>query len=263
MKTQDSFSIAPNDPKAIRKRFAEQHLSWWPVIAFLPARFCFAFLAEAVTAGILWALGVPHPWQTSAGWWMVYGTLTDIGCLSVLVWLTRREGIRIRDLLGFQRERLGHQLKYAPGYLLAFVPVIALTYLLSGLFYGSQQPPQVTVIHLPLWASISSVLVWPVIWGFTEEVVYLGYLLPRMEVITGRTWRAGLIVVLFWGIQHFVIPFIPDAKYLISRYLIATVTVGGMTLIFLLWRRRMVPAIIVHYVSDVGAALLAALLLHG
>ena len=33
--------------------------------------------------------------------------------------------------------------------------------------------------------------------------------------------EGGLIVVLFWGSQHFVIPFIPDAKYLIARYLIA------------------------------------------
>jgi hypothetical protein len=84
-----------------------------------------------------------------------------------------------------------------------------------------------------------------------------------MEVLTGPTWRAGLIVVLFWRIQHFVIPFIPDAKYLISRYLIATVTVVWLTLISLLWRRHMVAAIIVHYVSNVGTARLPALLLHG
>ena len=108
-----------------------------------------------------------------------------------------------------------------------------------------------------------SVVVWPVIWGFTEEVEYLGYLLPRMEVLTKRVWLAGVIVVLFWGIQHFVIPFIPDGKYLISRYIIATVTVGGLTLIFLLWGKRMIPAIIVHYLSDFGTALLVAFLLHG
>lgn len=206
--------------------------------------------------------GVHNPWQASAGWWTVYGTITDIGCLSVLVWLTRREGIRILDLLGLQRENLRTQLKYAPGYLVAFLPVIALAYLISGLFYGSQLAPQVAAIHLPLWAGIYSVVVWPVMWGFTEEVVYLGYLLPRMEVLSKRVWLAGVIVVLFWGIQHFGIPFIPDGKYLISRYIIASVTVGGLTIIFLLWGRRMIPGIIVDYLSDTGAALLAAFLLH-
>jgi uncharacterized protein len=154
----------------------------------------FAFLAEAITAGILWVQGVHNPWQASAGWWTVYGTITDIGCLSVLVWLTRREGIRILDLLGLQRENLRTQLKYAPGYLVAFLPVIALAYLISGLFYGSQLAPQVAAIHLPLWAGIYSVVVWPVMWGFTEEVVYLGYLLPLMEVLTKRVWLAGVIL---------------------------------------------------------------------
>lgn len=173
MKDQNPLSIAPNDTNEIRKRFSEKHLSWFPIIAFLPARFFFAFLAEAITAGILWVQGVPNPRQASAGWWTVYGTLTDIGCLSVLVWLTRREGIRIVDLLGLQHENLGKQLKYAPGYILAFLPVIALSTLISGLFYGPQLAPQVAVIHLPLWAGIYSVVVWPVIWGFTEEVVYL------------------------------------------------------------------------------------------
>src|SRR5438067_12434364 len=126
MDDQSLPTIAPNDPNAIRKRFAEKHLSWFPVIAFLPARFFFALLAEAITAGILWVQGVPNPWQASTGWWTVYGTITDIGCLFVLVWLTRREGIRIVGLLGLQRENLGKQLKYAPGYILAFLPVVVL-----------------------------------------------------------------------------------------------------------------------------------------
>ncbi len=59
--------------------------------------------------------------------------------------------------------------------------------------------------------------------------MYLGYLLQRMAVLTKRTCQAALIVVLFWGVQHFVIPFIPDTKYLISRFLTALVTVGGLT----------------------------------
>jgi hypothetical protein len=36
----------------------------------------------------------------------VYGTLIDVGCVLLLWRLTRREGIGLLDLVGFQRSRL-------------------------------------------------------------------------------------------------------------------------------------------------------------
>jgi hypothetical protein len=127
-----------NALQVIARRYSDKRLSWAPVIAFLPARFFFAFLAETITAGLLWLQGVPDPWQASYGWWMVYGTLTDIGCLALLVWLTRREGIGVFDLLGLDHERLGKQLKTFPGYFGAFLVPVALTFVISGAFYGSE-----------------------------------------------------------------------------------------------------------------------------
>jgi membrane protease YdiL (CAAX protease family) len=246
-----------NTPHVIARRYAERSLSWAPVMAFLPARFVLVFLAEAVTAALLWLRGVPDPWQASYGWWMVYGTLTDIGCLVLLTRLTRREAMGIVDLLGLDSERLGKQLRYFPGYLVAFFVPVVLTFVISGLFYGSELPPQVAAIHVPFWAKGYSVVIWPVIWCFTEDVVYVGYLLPRLEARTKQPWFAVCVVVLFWGIQHVVIPFIPDARYLLSRFITALVTVGGLTCIFTLWGRRLVAAIGVHWVADVLAALLA------
>jgi len=35
--------------------------------------------------------------------------------------------------------------------------------------------------------------------GVHEEVVYLGYLLPRLAKLTGRTWLSVLIVVAAWA----------------------------------------------------------------
>ena len=263
MTTQIIPISATNDQNAISDRYTQKRLSWFPVIVFLPWRFLFALLAKSIMVGVLWIRGVPDPWQASYGWWMVYGTLTDIACLVVLFVLTRHEGIRVLDLLGVDRERFGKQIRYFPGYFLAFMVPVILTSVISGLFYGSGFPPQVAAVQVPLWAKIYSVAIWPVIWCFTEDIVYLGYLLPRMEVLTKRTWLAALIVVLFWAGQHLVIPFIPDVRYLISRFLTALVTVGGLTLIFLLWGRRMVPTIGVHWVSDFLSAFLANCLPRG
>ena len=99
--------------------------------------------------------------------------------------------------------------------------------------------------------------IWPIIWGFTEELVYLGYLLPRLQAWTGKTVLSVMIVVAMWGLQHSVIPFIGDQRYQASRVLGALIVVGGMTAIFMLGRRRLISAMIVHYVADFGAAISA------
>ena len=39
-------------------------------------------------------------------WWPVYGTLVDVGCLGLLFWLTRQEGLRLLDLTGFDIRRV-------------------------------------------------------------------------------------------------------------------------------------------------------------
>lgn len=48
----------------------------------------------------------PRPLQARARWWMVSSTLIDLMCLEMLTWLTRREGIRLTNLLSMQRGRL-------------------------------------------------------------------------------------------------------------------------------------------------------------
>jgi membrane protease YdiL (CAAX protease family) len=250
-------ALDPNEPGAIADRYARLRLPWWPVLLFLPARTVLSYVSEAITAGVFWLGGSSAPWRESTGWWMVYGTLTDLGCLALLVWLTRRERLRIRELLGLSRAGLLRQLRSGFWYVLAFVPVIAVSSLVARLFYGDQMVPQVSAIHTPAWASFYSIAIWPIIWGFTEELVYLGYLLPRLQAWTGKTLLSGVIVVAMWGLQHSVIPFIADQRYQAGRVLGALIVVGGMTAIFMLGRRRLISAMTVHYVADFGAAISA------
>lgn len=49
-------------------------------------------------------------------------------------------------------------------------------------------------------------LVWPLIWGFTEQMTYNGYLTPRQQVISGNT--AIGVVAFFWPFQHAFVPLI-------------------------------------------------------
>lgn len=249
-----------NTPASIRARFAHSRLSWWPVLLFLPARLLFAFLAQGLTAAVFLLQGATDAWAAATARWPVYSTLTDLLCLLALAWLTRREGLGLIDLLGVRGRAALRQLAWAPAYLLAVAPAAGLAHLITRAFYGSELPPMITAVSLTPAAAAYSVIVWPVVWALAEELVYLGYLLPRLEALWGRTWAAALAVVAFWGLQHLAIPFIPDATYLVSRVLAACAATGGITLVYILWRRRLVAMIAAHYLFDLSTALLIALL---
>lgn len=249
-----------NTPSSVSTRFAVSGLSWWPVLLFLPARLFFSFLAQGVVAAIVAILGSIDPWREAAAWWPVYLTIADILCLLSLVWLTRREGITLLDLVGVRGKGILKQLAWTPAYLLAIAPAAGLASVITQLFYGRALPPYLAIVDLPLAGALYSVVVWPFIWSITEELVYLGYLLPRVEALSGRTWQAVLVVTFFWGLQHLANPFLPDGTYLFSRVLAAFVAVGGVTLVYVLWHRRLIPLIGAHYLLDLATGFLVGLL---
>ncbi len=251
--------VANNAPSSISARYAASALSWWPVLVFLPARLFLAFLAQSVVAALVGLSGATDPWKEAAAWWPVYSTITDILCLLSLSWLTRREGIKLLDLVGVRGRAVLRELAWTPAYLLAIAPAAALASLVTQLFYGPVLPPMIVIVDLPLAGALYSVVIWPVIWVVAEELVYLGYLFPRVEALSGKSWLAVLIVTFFWGLQHLAIPFIGDGTYLLSRVLAASVAVGGITLVYVLWRRRLVPIIGAHYLFDLSTGFLVGL----
>lgn len=244
---------------SIRTRYAALGLRWWPVVLFLPARLVFAFLAQALAAGLFALQGAANPWSAAAAWWPVYSTLTDGFCLLTLIWLVRREALTLGDLVGAKGSAILRQSLWTPAYLLAVAPTAVLASLITQAFYGASLPPMLAVVDLPPLGGLYSLIVWPIIWVITEELVYLGYLLPRLEVLFGKTWPAILVVVLFWGLQHLAMPFLFDGKYLVSRVLAALAAVSSFPVVFVLWRRRLVPLIGVHYLADLATAVLIGL----
>ena len=186
----DPIIATSNTPSSINARYAASGLSWWPVLMFLPARLVFAFLAQGIVAALVAAFGSIDPWRQAAAWWPVYSTITDILCLLSLVWLTRREGLTLIDLVGVRGKAALRQLAWTPAYLLAIAPAAVLASIVTQLFYGPALPPMIAIVDLPLAGALYSLVIWPVIWVVAEELGYLGYLLPRVEALSGRTWLA-------------------------------------------------------------------------
>ncbi len=250
-----------NTQSSIRGRYTELGLSWWPVLAVLPARMLFCFLSQGLAATYFYLAGSADPGNRAAQSWLVHTTIADILCLVLIAWLLRREGLRLRQLFGVTTWwESWRQLRWTPVYLLLVAPGAIAAHLITTAFYGSQLPPMISIVDLPSAGVAYSMLVWPLVWVITEQLFYIGYLLPRIEAMTGKTWLAVMIVILFWGLQHVAIPFIADPTYLASRVLAATAAVSLFPVVFVRGGRRLVPLMGAHYIADLSTAFLAAVL---
>src|SRR5690242_18484503 len=96
----------PNSYAALRRRLDAGALTWRGPALMLFARTACAVGAQALVAALFALRLSPTPWHDAEPWLPVYGTLVDAGCLALLWRLTRREGIRLFDLVGFERTRL-------------------------------------------------------------------------------------------------------------------------------------------------------------
>lgn len=223
------------------------------------ARLALAVAAQALVAGIFVLRGSPTPWRAAEPWLPVYGTLIDAGCLMLLWRLARREDIGLFDLVGFKRTRLVRDVLLG----LAIVPV-SLAFIFGGIYaagwllYGTLTPPYLFG-SLPLPAALYGVLVFPFIWGLTEQMTYNGYLLPRFQILFRSTVLAIVVVAFVWSLQHAFMPLIFDAQYMTFR-LLSSVPNSVLQTILYLRLRRLMPLAIAHALMD-GASVLIGVLL--
>jgi CAAX prenyl protease-like protein len=256
-------AIPLNALPQIRERVASGRISWTGPLLLVSARPLLLVASQAIVALILFAAHRRTPWRAAGDWWNVYGTVVDVSCLIGLRYFTRKEGIRLRDLIGQIRLRHGHDLFLGLGFFVAIFPFfMGGSYLARRVLYSSaHQNPSAYLLHghaLPIWAIVYSLTLWWVIWSPTEETTYQAYALPRLAALTGHTWVAFVIVGFFWTAQHCALPFVPDWRYLLFRFL--TFLPGVLLLIlFYLRTRRVSPLIVAHWPMDIAAALMTAI----
>jgi hypothetical protein len=218
------------------------------------ARAAFAVGAQAVVAIVFALRASPTPWHDSEPWLPVYGTLIDAGCLALLWRLTRREGLALLDLVGFARARLVRDALLG----LALIPVSLIfiyagIYAAGGIVYGTLRPPYF-LGGLPLSAALYGLLVWPFVWGLTEQMTYNGYLVARFQVLGRSTSAAVAIVAFVWSLQHAFMPLTFDAKFMMFRFL-ASIPFSVFETLLYLRLRRLVPLAFAHALMD-GATVL-------
>lgn len=249
----------PNSHEALRRRRGAGTLTWHGPALMLFARAACAVGAQALVAAVFVLRSSPTPWHDAEPWLPVYGTLIDAGCLALLWRLARREGIGLFDLVGFERTRLVRDVLLG----LALIPV-SLVFILGGtyaagwLLYGSPSQPYFFG-HLPLPAAVYGVLVWPFIWGLTEQMTYNGYLLPRFQVLGRSTSLAIAVVAFVWSLQHAFMPLAFDPRFMAFR-LLSSVPYSVFLTVVYLRLRRLVPLATAHALMDGASVLIGALL---
>ena len=195
-----------NSDEALLQRMNAGTLTWRGPALMLFARTVFGVGAQAVVAGVFLLRSSPTPWHAAEPWLPVYATLIDIGCLALMWRLTSREGIRLFDLVGFERRRLARDVLLG----LAIVPgelavILGGVYAAGWLLYGTLTQP-LLFESLPGPATLYAALVFPVLWGLTEQMTYNGYLLPRLKVLFGSTSLAVACVSFVWALEHVFLP---------------------------------------------------------
>ena len=260
--TGQPAAIEPNSLTQIQQRVEAGRLPWTGPLLLAALRPALFFTVQGLLALAYFAVHRPGAWHQAGQWWNVYGTIVDIGCLIGLRIFTRKEGLKLRDLVGPFRFRRGHDIFLGLGlFILIFPCFIVGSMLAQKLLYGSLDTATSVYLtqlhHLPIWAFVYSVTIWWVISSPTEEVIYQGYALPRLRALTGRTWMAMIIVGFWWAAQHCLLPFVPDGKYLLFRFLEFLPGVLVMMLVYLRMR-RLGPLILAHWTMDILGAIMTA-----
>ncbi len=253
-----SDATFPNSPAAIRERRDAGLLTWCGPVLLLFARPVFAVAAQGLVALIYATHKSATPWRDAGAWLPVYGTLVDAGCLCLLWRFARREDIAPLELMTFDRKSIGRDFLLG----LALIPP-SLFFILAGnlgsnlVVYGRLGMPQI-LQPLPLLATLYAVLVFPLVWGFTEQTTYNGYVLPRFQVLSGSTVFAVAVVALVWSFQHAVMPLTFDEHFIVYRLLSPIPFSTFITLVYLRMR-RILPLAIAHWLMDGGAAFAGSL----
>jgi uncharacterized protein len=253
-----SESTAPSSRAAILERRDAGLLSWRGPAVMLCARSAFAVAAQGLVAAIYATQGSATPWRDAEPWLPVYGTLIDAGCLYLLWRFAPREGITLRDLIGFDRNRIGRDVLFG----LALIPP-SLLFIFGGIFassqlvYGNLDAPQVFE-PLPLVPTLYAVLIFPLIWGVTEQTTYNGYVLPRVQALSGSTACAVAIVALVWSAQHAVMPLTFDSDFMVYR-LLSPIPQSTFFVLVYLRVRRIVPLATAHWLMDGAGTFIASL----
>ena len=193
-------------------------------------------LAVGVRPGLIIAIGaVLVAMGHSLLWMNVVIIMVDVVTLALVHRLLRAEGRGLADV--------GWGLLCGLIVLVAWMPASFIGNLIA--YQGA--PPASSYPSVPLWLGLLSVTIMPVTIGLAEETLYRGYLQPRLQ---GRIGLIGAVLAAsaVFGLQHigFALPGAQAMLASVVRTFLAGLVFAGL----LMWRKRVIPLAIGHWLLD-------------
>ena len=173
--------------------------------------------------------GQADPWRLAADWWLGWLALGEFVNLWLLALLAKREGLRLRDLYNRHAGGGRRDIRWLVLALVVAGPVGYLpNILLGGLLWGEAQVgAELSFRALPLAAAWAILFVFPIVHALTELPTYFGYVMPRLQALTGRRALPMVLCAFVLSTQHVFLPLLFDWRFLAWRFL--------MFLPFALW----------------------------
>ena len=252
------LSLHLNSESAISARLSTGSLQRGYVWGMLFSRTALFALWQLIFVLAFSLAGSARPWEASVSWWLFTASLANITNIALLTWLARREGLRLSQLLNFERRAWKCDIPLVIGATIVAAPVgyFPNPLLARALFGNANAVVVVPMMFRPLpeWAIVVVAVIFPITIALAELPNYYGYVMPRLKAMRGSGWRVVILVAVIHAFQHIALPLQFDARFMFWRF--------GMFLPFALfvaslinWRPSLLPYLmIVHGLLDSSLA---------
>ena len=155
------------------------------------------------------------------------------------VWIgTRRSSISLRSLIDSSKLDVSRWLRYLGVAIGGFVLWLAIGAGLSSFLRPSADDLRNLSQMFPRGPMESALwVIFSLSAGFSEELVYRGYLLRQFRALSGSALGALLLQAVVFGVAHLVLP-----MALVVSVVILALLLGGLAI----WQKSLVPGIILH-----------------
>lgn len=211
----------------------------------LPIR-CILFLLSFIVLSAVLQL----PLSSVSKWWTSVAVVCNGITIAILYQFAHKKGITYSALLHYEKGKT--TIKRTIMIVLLIVVVGMGGLYLSGLIcYGSFPYLDKTMVEpIPLWLAILVLILLPLSTTLAEDGLYLGY---AVNCSAGNSWLTVSLAALFYALQHSFIPFLPDGRFFLYRFL----SFLPLTLLICFWyqkNRNPLPFMIGHFILNIATA---------
>ena len=251
--------MTANSLPAIQERIREGKVTWTSTLIMTFVRCPLALLGVLVTYIFLSLQGNPHAFVLAVSTSLFHFTFANLICLWLLHWAVKQEGIRLRDLFGFQHRLLRRDILLG----LALIVLMTLTFYV-GLYLGliveygfdftsrlasySQYYSNPNPYGIPLWYFWWGTVVFPLVNCWIEEMTFRGYAQPRLMALTNQPWLGILIMSIGFAVQH--IAFVLYTFQAVVGTVITFFVYGLVAGFVYLKQKRLLPLTIANWEND-------------